>query len=258
MSRYLIAFYGAACYALFNLVFLALAGFLLEIGLEKTINSGPSGDVWQAVSVDLALILAFGFFHSLMAREGFKKTWTRVVPPSAERSTYVLQASLFLILLMWQWQPLPFVIWHLQGPGAYIAYASFVFGNIIVLWATHAIDHYELFGLRQSWAPVTGKPIPKPAFKTPTLYRIVRHPMQLGALIVFWSTPHMTAGHALFAASMTVYVLIGLYFEEGALRRQFGQTYASYQRAVPMLIPLARKSRGKQATAYAPELDSYR
>lgn len=172
-----------------------------------------------------------------MSRGWFKKQWTRIIPAAAERSTYVLQASLFLALVMWQWQPMPGVIWSFKGHTAWPFYACFAIGNLVVLWSTFLIDHFELFGLRQVWYNQSGKPVPESVFKTPSLYRFVRHPMQLGTLVIFWSTPLMTDGHFLFALSMTFYVLIGLKFEERSLRREFGAQYALYQKRVPMLIP---------------------
>lgn len=240
MSRVVILIYGIACYLAFNAVFLYLAGFLLEIGVTRTVNSGDATRFIPALTIDLALIFQFGFFHSLMAREGFKRHWTRIVPPAAERSTYVLQASVFLALLIWLWQPLPLVLWSLDGWGAALAYVAFGAGLALILWSSHLIDHFELFGLRQVWSHMRDRQIPGTAFQAPALYRFVRHPMQLGVLIVFWATPQMTLGHAVLAWGMTIYVLIGLQFEERALLRQFGAVYANYQRRVPMLLPRLR------------------
>jgi len=237
MTRLFITLYGIICYCLFIFVFIYIEGFLLEIVVPKSINSGSVPGTASAIVTNLALIVAFGFFHSLMSRDGFKKQWTRVIPTAAERSTYVLQASLFFALLMWQWQPMPGLLWFFEGSAAWLIYACFALGNVVVLWSTFLIDHFELFGLRQVWHNQTGKPMPEAIFRTPSLYRLVRHPMQLGTLIVFWSAPVMTAGHFLFAISMTLYVLIGLLFEERSLRREFGAKYALYQKRVPMLIP---------------------
>lgn len=243
MTRLFITLYGILSYGLFIAVFIYIEGFLLEIAVPKSINSGAIPGTANAVVINLALIIAFGFFHSLMSRDWFKKQWTRLIPTAAERSTYVLQASLFLILLMWLWQPMPSLLWSFEGSAAWPFYASFVLGNIVVVWAIFLIDHFELFGLRQVWCNQVGKPLPEAIFKTPSLYRIVRHPMQLGTLIVFWSTPVMTAGHFLFALSMTLYVLIGLKFEERSLQREFGEKYVLYQKRIPMLIPKLIRSR---------------
>ena len=237
MSRLVITCYGVVCYLAFNAVFACLAGFLLELGPTKTINAGPVTGLVPALATDLGLIALFGVFHSLMARPGFKRQWTRLIPPAAERSTYVLQASAFLALLIWQWQPLPMVLWDFDGRAAIAFYALFGLGIALVLWSTFLIDHFELFGLRQVWCHQTGQSPGQSTFRTPALYRFVRHPMQLGALIIFWATPQLTLGHAVLAAGMTLYVLIGLRFEERALLRQFGATYAAYQRRVPMLLP---------------------
>ena len=243
MSKLAITLYGIICYCLFILVFLYIDGFLLEIIVPKSINSGePSGFIY-AIVINLVLITAFGFFHSLMSRDWFKKEWTRVIPAVAERSTYVLQASLFLILVMWFWQPMPQILWSFGGGVAWVIYGLFALGNILVLWSTFLINHFELFGLSQVWHNQINKQMPEVTFKTPSLYRIVRHPMQFGTLMVFWSTPVMTVGHFLFALSMTIYVLIGLLFEESSLQREFGEKYISYRKQVPMLIPkLSRNS----------------
>lgn len=240
MSKLLITFYGLISYSLFILVFIYIDGFLVEIIVPKSINSGVVSDTESAIVINLALVFAFGFFHSLMSRSWFKKQWTRLIPAVAERSTYVLQASLFLALLMWFWRPMPSILWSFEGGISWIFYGCFILGNIIVLWSTFLINHFELFGLSQVWHNQISKPMPKPVFKTPYLYKFVRHPMQFGILIVFWSTPLMTVGHFLFASSMTIYVLIGLWFEERSLLREFGEDYAHYQKHVPMLIPRAK------------------
>lgn len=237
MSKLIITLYGIVCYCLFVLVFIYIDGFLLEIIVPKSINSGEVSSSKSAIVINLGLISAFGFFHSLMSRGWFKKQWTKVIPATAERSTYVLQASLFFVLLIWQWQPMPSVFWSFEGVTAWLFYALFALGNIIVLWSTFLINHFELFGLSQVWHNQIGKPVPDGAFKTPSLYKFVRHPMQLGTLMVFWSTPVMTVGHFLFASSMTLYVLIGLLFEERSLQKEFGKEYSLYQKRVPMLIP---------------------
>jgi protein-S-isoprenylcysteine O-methyltransferase Ste14 len=159
------------------------------------------------------------------------------VPPAAERSTYVLQATLLLALIVWQWQPLPATIWQVEGAGAWAFYALFAASLGLVQLSTFQIDHFELFGLKQAWHGARGTTMAEPEFRTPLLYRIVRHPMQLGAVTLFYATPHMTAGHLLMAAAMTAYVLVGLHFEERALIARFGRTYADYRAAVPMLVP---------------------
>ena len=228
---------GATAYILFNAAFLYMIGFLLELPVPKAINDGAALPVAGAVAINVGLVFLFGFFHSLMARERFKRWWTQIIPADAERSTYVMQSALFLSLAMWHWQPLPTTIWAFDGAAAWVAYGICALGVFLVLLSTFLIDDFELFGLRQIWSANTEREMPKPVFRTPALYRFVRHPMQLGVILVFFGTPHMTAGHALFAGLMTVYVLIGLWFEERALVREFGDAYRAYQQHVPMLIP---------------------
>ncbi|MEO0913954.1 MAG: methyltransferase, partial [Pseudomonadota bacterium] len=239
-SRVTVFAYGVLAYLLFLAVFTYMAGFLLDILVPKAINDlgaeQPVG-VPQAVAINLGLIFLFGFLHSLLARERAKRLLLKVLPAAAERSTFVVQSSLCLALAMWQWQPLGGTIWHLEGAAAVPAYLVFAIGAGIVLWSTFLIDHFELFGLRQIWSHLRQQPMPEAEFRTPALYRIVRHPMQLGVILLVFATPHLTLGHLLFAGSMTLYIFVGLYFEERALRRQFGARYAAYQAAVPMLIP---------------------
>ncbi len=237
MKRPGLILYGIAAYVLFNVSFLYMIGFLLDLPVPKSINDG-SPSAWPvAVAINVGLVFLFGFFHSLMARQRFKAWWTRIIGADAERSTYVLQSALFLILAMWQWRPLPETIWIVDGTLAWLAYGICALGVFLVLLSTFLIDHFELFGLRQIWSANWSKPMPKPQFRTPALYRFVRHPMQLGVILVLFGTPHMTTGHALFAGLMTLYVMIGLWFEERSLVREFGDTYRAYQNMVPMLIP---------------------
>jgi len=237
MKRPQLMLYGATAYVLFNLSFLYMLGFFQGVPFIKAINDGTETTTAIAVMINVGLIFLFGFFHSLMARSGFKSWWTRIVPVEAERSTYVMQSALFLGLAMWQWQPMPTTLWLIEGPAVWAAYVIFGVGVVVLLWSTFLIDHFELFGLRQIWSANTQRPMPKPTFRTPSLYRLVRHPMQLAMILVLFGTPHMTAGHLLFAMSMTLYILIGLWFEERSLVREFGRDYIAYQRKVPMLIP---------------------
>ena len=240
MARILIFVYGAFAYLLFLATFSYMAGFLLDLLVPKGINTqgmtAPGGTT-GAVAVNVSLIALFGFLHSLLARAWVKEKLYRVMPRAAERSTYVVQSSLCLALAMWLWQPMEATLWQVGGPWVALSYAGFAIGAGLVLWSTFLIDHFELFGLRQIWCHLRGTQMPAPEFRTPALYRIVRHPMQLGIVVLLFSTPHMTAGHLLFASAMTAYVFIGLYFEERALLRMFGSRYAAYQQSVPMLIP---------------------
>ncbi len=239
LKRVVIFAYGILAYLMFLVVFSYMAGFLLSLLVPKGINTTTPDDMslGAALAINIGLIALFGFFHSLLARDHVKAVLLKVLPQAAERSTYVVQSSLCLALAMWQWQALPGTIWQVDGPLAVVAYAVFGIGTGMVLWSTFLIDHFELFGLRQIWSHLRGAQMPEPEFRTPALYRIVRHPMQLGVIILLFATPHMTWGHMLFAGSMTAYIFVGLYFEERALLRMFGDRYAAYQQAVPMLFP---------------------
>ena len=248
MTRWPPFFFSVICYALFNAVFLYLAAFLLEVGVAKTINSGEVGHWAPSLAINLGLIGLFGATHSLMARDWFKRLLIRIAPQVVERSIYVLQSSIFLAIAMLHWRAMPQVIWHVDGVGAWLFYAAFALGTFLLLWSTFLIDHFELFGVRQTWAHLRGEPMPEPEFRTPALYRIVRHPMQLGVAIMFLATPHMTVGHLLFAGAMIAYILVGLYFEERALVRLFGDQYRAYQARVPMLIPGLRAPRPAAAS----------
>lgn len=245
MQRRFIFSYGALAYLLCLGVFAYMAGFLLGRFVPKGINTdtGAGLSLGAAVAVNLGLVAVFGVFHSLLARDRVKQLLCRVLPKAAERSTYVVQSSLCLALAMWQWQALPGTLWKAEGAAAWGFYAAFGLGALLVLWSTFLIDHFELFGLRQIWTHLRGTPMPRPEFRTPSLYLIVRHPMQLGIIVLLFATPHMTWGHLLFAGAMTGYIFVGLYFEERALLRQFGEDYAAYQRRVPMLFPRLRLGR---------------
>ena len=240
MSRLMIFVYGVFAYLLFLATFGYMAGFLLDLMVPKGINTQgivAPGSTIGAIALNVGLIALFGFLHSLLARDWVKARLYTMLPRAAERSTYVVQSSLCLALAMWLWQPLDGALWTAEGALSALPYATFAVGAGLVLWSTFLIDHFELFGLRQIWCHLRGSEMPAPEFRTPALYRIVRHPMQLGIVILLFSTPHMTVGHMLFASAMTAYVFIGLYFEERALRRTFGERYAAYQQSVPMLIP---------------------
>ena len=238
MKKIALLMFGVAAYVLFNAVFLYMLGFLLSLPfLPKGINDGAIVDTSSALFRNVFLVFLFGYFHSFMARKWFKDWWTQYVPAVAERTTYVVQASVFLAIALAFWSPMPAVIWQVDGFTAFVMYAVFGIGVVLVLWATFAIDHFELFGLRQVWTAARGGSMPVVTFKTPFLYRIVRHPMQLGVLLILFATPLMTVGHMLFAGLMSLYILIGLYFEERSLMREFGSSYAEYKARVPMLIP---------------------
>ncbi|MFZ3306439.1 MAG: methanethiol S-methyltransferase [Mycobacterium sp.] len=245
----LTAAYGMAAYVIFLVAFLYLIGFVADADFTvanvhvvgKSIDRGGMGDGTLAVAavvVDAALLTLFAVQHSAMARPAFKRWWTRIVPPSAERSTYVLAASICLLVLFAAWRPITGNVWRVTAqPWRALLIASALAGWAIVLLSTFLIDHFDLFGLRQAFARLRGRPYAEHAFKTPFLYRAVRHPIYLGFLIAFWVTPEMTLGHLLFAAVLTGYILLAVRFEERDLIRAFGQQYRDYRRRVPMVIP---------------------
>jgi len=237
MKHSILVLYGLFAYLLFNASFIYMLGFLQNVGVPKGINDGTEVSVPLALAINSLLIFLFGFFHSVMARDGFKRWWTRIVPKESERPTFVLQSAVFLFLAMIYWQPMPNIVWQFDGYWVLVAYVFFLLGIATVLVSTFLIDHFELFGLKQVWFANKQRDMPESEFVQPLLYRLVRHPMQLGMVILLFSTPKMTVGHLLFAALMTAYVLVGLYFEERALLREFGDKYREYQQRVPMLIP---------------------
>jgi methanethiol S-methyltransferase len=239
MLQLLIAAYGAAAYLLFVATILYTIAFMGNLPVPVTVDAGPAAPALQAAAIDIALFVAFGLQHSVMARGAFKLAWTRVVSPVIERSTYVLASSLALAAMVWFWRPIPEpVLWDLQGSWlALAAQALFWAGWLVVFISSFLINHFELFGLQQIAARLLGLEAPATSFRTPFFYRHVRHPMYLGFLLAFWATPRMTAGHLLFAVAGTCYVLVGIYFEERDLVALFGQRYRDYQRKVGMLLP---------------------
>ena len=244
MSRFIAFLYGLACYALFFVTFLYAIGFVMDLVVPKTIDSGTVVPLAEALIVNLLLMSVFAVQHSVMARKQFKAWWTQFVPPQVERSTYVLLASLALVLLFWQWRPMPAPVWQIADP--YLAMAvtalSFV-GWLIVLTSTFLINHFELFGLYQVTNNLSGRPMPRPRFRIPLFYRFVRHPLYLGFVIAFWAAPTMTQGHLLFAAVTTAYILVGIWLEERDLVALFGDEYRRYRQRVSMLIPGRRSLR---------------
>src|SRR5262245_36470956 len=245
MNPALMLAYGTVSYLLFLVAFLYAIGFVGDIVVPKAINSGTPESWTVALPIDALLLGLFAIQHSVMARPAFKRWWTKFIAPVAERSTYVLISSLILLLLYWQWRPMPELIWHVEAPAVrYLIWGLFAAGWVIVLASTFLIDHFELFGLRQAIIYFRGRPNAPASFKTPGLYRFVRHPLMLGFIIAFWAAPDMTAGRLLFAFATTVYILIALQLEERDLVHYFGEQYEQYRRRVPMLVPWMSKPRG--------------
>jgi methanethiol S-methyltransferase len=245
-ARLIILLYAAAVYLIFLGVLAWTVGFFAGLGVPETIDRGPRTAVPVAVTTDLFLLLLFAVQHTVMARPWFKRRWSRVVPPPAERATFVLAASLLLALLFWQWRPIGTAIWSLSGAGAALLWVIYACGWAVALGSTFLISHFDLFGLRQAWLHARHVSYTPPPFTERGLYRRIRHPLMTGFLIVFWSAPTMTAGHLLFAAAATGYILVGIAFEEHDLIQNLGETYADYGVRVPALIPgprLRRKNR---------------
>ncbi|MGD1173079.1 methanethiol S-methyltransferase [Mycobacterium seoulense] len=242
MKRYLTLGYGAAAYLLFLAAFLYLIGFVGNFAVPRSVDRGLAAPIGEAVLVNTVLVVVFGVQHSVMARPAFKRWWARVVPPSIERSTYVLLSSVVLALLYWQWRTMPTAIWEVRLPAARaVLWALFWLGWAIALLSTFLINHFDLFGLRQVYLAARQKPYTSIEFRVRLLYRVVRHPLMLGMIIAFWAAPVMTAGHLLFSSGMTLYILIATQLEERDLVASLGHQYRDYRREVSMLLPLPRR-----------------
>jgi len=238
VGRVLAFLYGVTSYLIFFVTFLYAIGFVSDLVVPKTIDSGAPASFSQALIINFGLMALFAVQHSVMARKEFKRWWTQFVPVSVERTTYVLFASLTLALLLWQWRPIPTVVWQIANPSlaTSVTVLSFV-GWTVVLTSTFLINHFELFGLQQVATNLLGQNVPAPRFRTPLYYKFVRHPIYLGFVIAFWSAPTMTLGHLLFATVTTAYIVIGATLEERDLIAVFGNEYRDYRKRVAMLIP---------------------
>jgi methanethiol S-methyltransferase len=238
----IVAAYGIICYVAFLGSFLYAIGFVGNLLVPRTIDSGLSAALPNALAIDLLLLGLFAVQHSVMARPGFKRVWTRIVPHPVERSTYVLLSSLLLALLCWYWRPIPGVVWNVSLPWfSALLMGLFAVGWTIVLFSSFLISHFELFGLRQTYLRMRGLDYTPLKFTQRALYKVVRHPLMLGFVIAFWATPHMSVGHLLFAIATSVYILVGIFLEERDLMEHHGSDYAAYRARVPMLFPTGAK-----------------
>ncbi len=258
MRKTAILFYGLLSYAFFLASFIYAVGFVGGFAVPKGIDDGSQTSSVAAVLINLALLSLFAVQHSVMARPWFKRWWLRFVVPALERPTYVLLATTALALLMWQWRPLPENVWSVTNPGLAAALIALsLFGWLLVLLSTFMISHFELFGLKQVFVRFAGQSMPEAEFKTPGLYKLVRHPIYLGFIIAFWATPVMSQGHLLFAAATTAYILAGIMLEERDLIALFGDDYQRYRERVAMLLPLWRAGTPPQRNrASAPTNDA--
>ncbi len=251
LNRLGFAAYGVVSYLIFLGTFLYAIGFIGNLGTPTALDAPSSEPLGLALAIDAGLLMLFAVQHSVMVRPWFKERWTRLVPGPIERSTYVLFSSLALILLFWQWRPMGGQIWSVSDPvGVIVLRALFAFGWALVLVATFLINHFDLFGLRQVWLYLVGRPYTSLGFATPGPYRLVRHPLYVGWFFAFWMTPTMTLAHLVFAVATTSYILLAIQFEERDLTTFHGPVYQEYRRRVPMLVPFARRRQRQSAEAH--------
>jgi len=243
IKRILFFLYGSLSYVLFLGTFLYAIGFIGNFGVPRTLDGAASAPLGISLAIDVLLLTVFAVQHSVMARKWFKEWWTRIVPKPLERSTYVLFSSVALIAMFALWQPLGGVVWSIEDPTARLVLRGlFAFGWALVLVSTFLINHFDLFGMRQVWLYLIGRPYTTLKFGTPGPYRLVRHPLYVGWLFAFWMTPVMTFAHLLFSVATTAYILLAIQLEERDLVREHGESYEEYRRSVPMLIPAVRKT----------------
>lgn len=241
LGRVIAFIYGLFSYVMFLIAFLYAIGFVGNVFVPKSIDSGPEGPLGHALLVNTFLLGLFAIQHSIMAREWFKTQWIRFVPESIERTTYVLITSLLLALLFLRWEPIGIVVWNLEHPAARAMLNGLFWGGwLLVLLSTFTIDHFDLFGLRQVYLHLRGKAYAPVEFKVPVLYRMVRHPLMLGFIIAFWATPTMTLGHLLYAVATTGYIFIGIFLEERDLLSTHGDAYEQYRQRTRMIIPVPK------------------
>lgn len=253
LKRLLFFVYGVAAYLTFLATFLYAIAFVGGFAAPRALDGPLETSLPTALAIDLALLALFAVQHSVMARPWFKERWTQIVPWTIERSTYVLCASLALLLLFWQWRAIGIEIWSVENPAARAAlWILFAAGWVIVLVVTFLINHFDLFGLRQVWLPLVGRPYTPVSFRTPLPYRFVRHPLYFGFLLAFWMTPRMTLAHLVFAVATTAYIVLAIQFEERDLVREHGAAYEEYRRTVPMLMPGTRPAAPRPVAVQEP------
>lgn len=244
LGRSLVLAYGLASYAVFFVVMVYFIGFVVDLFVPRSVDHGPYAPPLLAAATNLSLIALFAVQHTIMARSGFKQWLTRFIPVTAERSTFVLASSLVLGALCYFWRPLPEILWQVESaPLAWLLWAICAAGWLLLFASSYMINHYDLFGLRQVWLHFRRREYTHPPFVLRGAYKYIRHPLMLGVLLGVWSIPVMTHGHLLLAAGMTVYILIGIRYEERDLVRHLGMPYRRYLQTVPRLFPWWRRSR---------------